>query len=123
MKALHIVSFVVFGYLTVGCTNHSADDEGEFATRLKAAGAVRGTDDREEAFSKIALDAAEANRPEVVMKCLGGISTVDLRDQTASKAAVRLANAGAEKAALKTAGVILNTGLRDETLKRIANPD
>lgn len=139
MKALLAMLYVALVGVMSGCTNHSegnvvttADsrqayqNEGntsqktDWSARMTAAGAVHATDGRDQAFRAIALDAAAANRPAIVVKCLASMYSNDKMDQTAAAAARGLADAGNDESALKVAWLIRNVDLRDQTLKQVA---
>jgi len=94
----------------VTTNTHSA-----FPARLQAAREIASLTDRDEAFSKLAADAAAAG-----MQAVQAIASLEARDKAAAAAALTLGKAGDVAAGVKTAKLIASLTLRDDTLKRLA---
>jgi len=107
----------VAGLLLVGCASPLPE---EWAARVAAADAVWFPADRDQAYRAVALDAADANQPDVVKTCVKRTWFPFDRDQTASEASMRLLDAGNRQAAVDVAKLMWFPHDRDRTLLQLA---
>ena len=75
---------------------------------------------RDEAFAKLATDAAGAKNFQVAMQAVGGIYDLGLKDKTAETCALALSRQGDSKGAANIAQTIYSMEIRDRTMKAIA---
>ena len=88
--------------------------------RLDAASSIMDVASRDEAFAKLATDAAEAKNAEVSKQAIGSILSVNTKDHAAEAAALALAKQAETSSATEIARMILDTTIRDRTLKAVA---
>lgn len=94
--------------------------ESAFTARLQAAREIASLSDRDEAFSKLAADAAAVGSVPAVMQAVQAIASLEARDKATAAAALTLGKAGNVAAGVETAKLIASLTLRDDTLKRLA---
>jgi hypothetical protein len=105
---------------TLGIARSAGKNGASFNTRLDAVDAISDTDHRDEAFRKVAEDAAAAGEAAIAQTAMSKIADADLRDETAGVCAARLARAGRGAEAIEVAKSIADADLRDETLSQLA---
>ena len=93
---------------------------GGFASRLAAANAISDMTARDDALSRLALDAAAGGDGDTTKKAVQDIASMEKKDQAASRAALKLAKAGKGEDANAVAMLIGNSSTRDQTLAKIA---
>lgn len=128
MRSFSVATFIVtLSLLATGCTREAAkppdgppSEKGPFATRLAAALTISNVTSKDDAISRVALDAAEAGDGEVTTKAISAISNVQTKDAAASRAALKLAKASRGEEANAVARMISNIGVRDQTLAKLA---
>jgi hypothetical protein len=98
----------------------AAASEGVFSSRLEAAKAIFDSTARDEALSKVAVDAAAAGEADVVMKAIQSIFDSALKDEAASQSALKLGKFGKGSEANAAVRLIFDSSLRDKTLAKIA---
>lgn len=123
MRSLTVSLLLVF--LTVpwvGCGTRSTSSSGnsDFAGRLNAAKSINATSSKDEALSKLAIDAAAGGDGEIAKQAVEAISSTAIKDSAASQAAVTLAKVGKSNEANAVARLIHSTATRDSTLAKIA---
>lgn len=91
-----------------------------FKARLQAAQEIASLSARDEAFSKVALDAAGAGNTATVIQAVQGIASLSERDRAAAAAALALTKSGQAAGGVEVAKLIASLNLRDDTLKRLA---
>lgn len=101
-------------------TKPAATNDQAFKVRIQAAQEIASLTARDEAFSKIAQDAAGAGSTATVIKAVQEIASLSQRDQTAAAAALALAKSGQAAGSVEVAKLIASLSLRDDTLKRLA---
>jgi hypothetical protein len=119
---------VVMAVLLAGCGTHDgpprggveAWGNGAFASRVDAAKAIDNSAVRDEALSKLAIEAATGNDGESAKKAVEAITNTARKDEAASKAALKLAKAGLGDEANAIALLIVNSAVRDQALAKIA---
>jgi Ankyrin repeats (3 copies) len=97
-----------------------AADEGKFLLRLEAARLITGEYERATTVLKIAIDAAESGRPEIVKKCVEAMPPGVTGVEVLSELFLKLAGAGAEAEAIEMAKVIKDVETRDKILSKLA---
>jgi hypothetical protein len=120
--ALLVVSMSVLG---AGCGTHEAENSGGsdqtgFASRLDAAKGIGNNATRDEALSKLAIDAAANGDGEITRKAVDAIFNSATKSEVASRSALKLGKAGKGDEANAVARLIFNNAIRDETLAKIA---
>lgn len=93
----------------------------ELKARLEAAKAITFSNDRDQALSAVARDAAKAGDAPVTKAALGSINFTAVKDETAADCALKLAAAKQGTAANEVANMISFTTIRDATLKKLAS--
>jgi hypothetical protein len=101
------------------CVEHKPESCG-FSERMKSASGISEMTVRDEAFSKLASEAADAGDATAVRKALGSISSMTSKDAAASECALKLAGKGQYSDARQVAAMIGAMTLRDDTLRKIA---
>ena len=104
--------------LAMGCS--AGRDDGNYMGRLSAAGQIKSVNQADQVYYEISLDAAGANRPDIVMQALRGIKSVNIRDQAAVESVIMLCKAGNSKAAEEIAKGISTVQIRDQAMAHIA---
>jgi hypothetical protein len=92
----------------------------DWSTRLELVSAIGDSDQRDEAYAKVARDASEAGEVAAVQTAVDGIEDSDQRDETAAACVANLAKAGKHAEAIEIANAIADNDQRDETLARLA---
>jgi hypothetical protein len=128
--------------LLVGCThrdsqpdNHStntpattdtstpAKTSNKFTVRFEAASAIMSDASRQDAFAKLAIEAAVAGDSDVAKKSLAEIPSDALREDSKYKCVIYLANVGKGEDAIAIAKTIASDAQREKALTKIANGD
>ncbi len=109
--------------LFVGCSKDEpvAAKKADFAARLKAAGQINVSSEKNIALDALAVNAAEAGDVDVVKKAIGSINMTEERNTAAAKAAQLLSARGDVDEAIEVAGLINMTEQRNEVLAKIAS--
>jgi hypothetical protein len=94
--------------------------ESAFSSRYEAAKDIFDSTARDEALSKVALDAAAAGDGDTTMKALQAMLDSARKDQAASKSALGLGKYGRGAEANTVARWVLDASLRDLTLSKLA---
>jgi hypothetical protein len=95
------------------------DSRSDCETRFRSAEKISSVQDRDLAFSQIALGAVDCRNDEVLRNSIDRISAPTLRDDTAYRCAVALAKAGRGLMAATIANAIVNSNIRATALLAI----
>ena len=128
--------------LLLGCTNRDSQPDShstntsptstvyptpaktaELTGRFEAASEIKADQLRENAFAKLAVDAATAGETDIATKSLAAIRSDSLREDRTYKVAMLLANVGKTEAAVVVAKSLKADTLREQALSKIANGD
>ena len=122
---VRLLSFSLAVSTIAGCDEQTSavTTPADFDGRLKAADHLDSEDERDDAFARIAIDAADAGISDVAQKAVGLIRSETLRDHTATDAVARLMAIGQSTAAFDVAALIRSESLRSDTLANIAAGD
>jgi hypothetical protein len=94
-----------------------------FTVRFDAASAIMSDASRQDAFAKLAIEAAFAGDSDVAKKSLAEIKSDAVREDSAYKCAIYLAKVGKGEDALAIAKSIASDAQREKALTKIANGD
>jgi cell division protein FtsB len=94
-----------------------------FAARLVAANSLNSLNDQQDAFAKLAVDAATWGEAKIVNDALGRINSSTIHQESTYKAAIRLAAAGQEEEAVALAKKINSLTEQQKALLKIARGD
>lgn len=103
---------------TPAASSETSNDR--YAARLDAALAIGILSERDNALQKVALDAADAGRADIVKKAVAGIGGIDSKANVTAQCALKLADADKLQDAVDLAKTIGVGSLRAETLKKLA---
>jgi hypothetical protein len=112
-------------FFICGCRDSSdaPGGGGDFQGRLAAAKAISNSAAKDEALSKLAVDAGTHGEGDIVKQAIGAMNNSASKDNAAQKSALRLAKAGKGEDATDVAKMISNTAARDQTLAKLAKGD
>ena len=108
------------GLLKVGLTGLKKPN---FAARLSAANSLNSLNDQQDAFAKLAVDAATWGETKIVNDALGKINSSTIHQESMYKAAIRLAAAGQEDEAVALAKKLNSQTDSQRALLKIARGD
>ncbi len=94
-----------------------------FAIRFKAASELTSTNEQQQAFAKLAIDAAKAGDVEIATKSLERIPSTNLHEQITYEFVMIFGKAGKSEVALGFAEKLTSTNQQQEALAKIANGD
>jgi hypothetical protein len=111
-------------FFPLGCRrNDSASANGSFAERIQAARLIGDPGKRDDAYAKLAQDAADSSDVEITKESLRLIGDPKVRDSASAASARSLANHGKREGAVRVAQTIGDPKIRDEALAQIARAD
>jgi hypothetical protein len=94
-----------------------------FTTRFEAASQLTSDNAQQEAFAKLALDAAKGGDVEMAKKSLGRITSDNVREDITYKFVLIFGKAGDSEKALAFAKTLTSDNQRQDALAKIANGD
>ncbi len=94
-----------------------------FAIRFKAASELTSTNEQQQAFAKLAIDAAKAGDVEIATKSLERIPSTNLHEQITYEFVMIFGKAGKSEVALGFAEKLTSTNQQQEALAKIASGD
>jgi hypothetical protein len=105
-----------------GC-RQSPSATGPFAARFEAARGIGDPAKRDDAYAKLAQDAAESTDVEAAKEALRQIGDPKIRDTATAASALNLAKRGKREEAVEIAKTIGDPTIRDTTRAQIARAD
>ena len=120
MKCIGTTAFVIGLVLAAGCEQSKQIPE-TFQARLDAADAMVNDVQKQQAFKKIAEDAADAGEADVAHKALSKIANDVTKEALAEAFALKFAKRGDLKASRSFADLMSNDVKKQEVLRKIAN--
>jgi hypothetical protein len=131
-------AFVGMLLLTVGCDTRPSpsvlkessttpskqpSDKASLASRFEAAAALQFQQEQQEAFAKLALDAAELGDAEITRKAIEKLIFQRRQQDVTYKSALKLAKAGKGEDAVRLAKSLISTTQREHALSKLAKGD
>jgi hypothetical protein len=104
-------------------TSTPAKTSNNFTVRFEAASALTSDASRQDAFTKLAIEAALVGDSDVAKKSLAGIMSDAIREDAKYKCVIYLAKVGRGEDALAIAKTIASDAQREKALMKIANGD